>query len=347
LVNQDEIPHYRLPVYGYLTSYLKRYGYDLIICSEGIQKNNPYPVLFKFVKIQFSLLTIPKFINNHQIDAIIFWVNLRHLHLLPICLLVKFWLHKKVIYWGHGRDLADRRAWIKNFGYMIQQGLSDSIILYAEHLKKYLPARFHKKTFIANNTLYLGNEGAPIMARQEVLKKYGINSNKNVICVGRIQKRKKIENLAAAFLKMGRPDIGLILVGPDPDRILEKINGKNIFKLGPIYGERKLELLSIADVFCIPGAVGLSIVDAFHCGLPLVTEDGDESPEIMYLKDGVNGFIVPLGNINEMAKKLLLLIDNDALRLKFSEAAKKEIAINGNIDKMCSGFREALLYVIR
>ncbi len=132
---------------------------------------------------------------------------------------------------------------------------------------------------------------------------------------------------------------------PDPDGILNRIEGVNIYKLGPIYGEKKFDLLSAADVYCLPGAVGLSIIDAFHCGLPFVTEDGDESAEIMYLRDGVNGFIVPRGNIQEMTQKLQLLLDNDALRQQFSNAAKREIAENGSIDKLCVGFRDALFYV--
>jgi glycosyltransferase involved in cell wall biosynthesis len=79
----------------------------------------------------------------------------------------------------------------------------------------------------------------------------------------------------------------------------------------------------------------------------LVTEDGDESAEIMYLRSGVNGFVVPRDNIPELAQKLLLLLDNNALRQQFSDAARKEIAENGHIDKLCGGFRDALFYATR
>ncbi len=138
---------------------------------------------------------------------------------------------------------------------------------------------------------------------------------------------------------------GLILVGPDPEGVLNKIDGDNIYKLGPIYGDDKFDLLSASDVYCLPGAVGLSIIDAFHCGLPLVTEEGDESAEIMYLRNGINGFVVTRGNIVEMAQKLQLLLDNDVLRRQFSDAAKREVSENASIDKLCAGFRDALLYV--
>ena len=159
-----------------------------------------------------------------------------------------------------------------------------------------------------------------------------------------MQKRKRLDHLTEALSYMNRPDIGLILVGPDPEGVLDTIKGDNVYKLGPIYGDKKFDLLSVADVYCLPGAVGLSIIDAFHCGLPFVTEDGDESAEIMYLKNGVNGVIVPKGNIQELAQKLLLLIDDNQLRERFSLAAKQGIAENANMDKLCAGFRDALFY---
>ena len=345
LINQNRIPHYRIPVYGYLSRYLYSCGFEFIVASAGIQLGNPHPIEFQYAEIPLSVRSLMQFISRQRIDVIIFWVNMRHWYLLPTCLIAKVLLRRKIIYWGHGRDLADRKARIKNVAYATQQALSDSIILYAEHLKKYVPERFHRKVFVANNTLYLCYPGLPPEARENVLAEYGIHTKKNIICMGRMQKRKRLENLVAAFSHMNRRDIGLILVGPDQDGILNKIQGESIYKLGPIYGEKKFDLLSAADVYCIPGAVGLSIVDAFYCGLPLVTEEGDESPEIGYLKDGVNGFVVPRKNIPEMAQKLQLLLDNDALRRQFSEEAKKEIAENANIDKLCAGFRDALYYV--
>jgi glycosyltransferase involved in cell wall biosynthesis len=95
-------------------------------------------------------------------------------------------------------------------------------------------------------------------------------------------------------------------------------------------------------VYCLPGAIGLSIVDAFYCGLPVVTENVVHGPEIMYLKDGVNGFITPVGDIPQLTAMLKMLLTDDVLRRRFSLAAKSEIMTNGHIDRMCEGFRDAL-----
>ena len=65
---------------------------------------------------------------------------------------------------------------------------------------------------------------------------------------------------------------------------------------------------------------------------------------MMYLKNGVNGFIVPRGDIPEMARKLLLLLDDDTLRRQFSAAARTEMMENGHIDRLCGGFKKALSF---
>ena len=345
LIHAGTIPHYRVPIYSYLSNYLKRYGFEVMVMSNAIESGNLHPVDFQYVEMPLSVFTIARFIYRHQIEVIIDYMALRHWYLFPTYLIAKGILRRKILYWGQGCDLAATDAVIKNLAYRTELAMCDAIILYAEHLKKYVPRCLHKKIFVANNTLYLSYRGlADGISKEDILKKYSIKTTKNIICVGRMQKRKRLEHLLEALIHMNRPDIGLILVGPDTDGILDTFVGDNIYKLGPLYGNEKFDILSSADVFCLPGAVGLSIIDAFHCGLPIVTEEGDESAEIMYLKDGVNGFITPRGNIQALAQKLLLLIDNNEIRNRFSDAAKQEITVKGNIEHLCDGFRDALEY---
>lgn len=344
LLHGGIIPHYRVPIYGYLSRYLLPHGFDLMVTSDGIQADNPHPIDFKYEQMRLSTLSIAKLIYHQDIRIIIDFLIMKHLYMFPTYFIAKGLMRRKIIYWGQGCDLLDSKARIKNLAYATEQALCDAIILYADHLKRYVPTRFHNKTFIANNTLYIDYPGLAPEDRKNVLERYGIETPKNIICIGRMQKRKRLDRLVDALIQMNNSDVGLILVGPDPDGVLNEFEGEKIYKLGPIYGENRFDLLSAADIYCLPGAVGLSIIDAFYCGLPVVTEDGDESAEIMYLKDGVNGFIVNQGNIQEMAQKLQLLLEDDATRQKFSAAAKREIAENGGIEKLCAGFRDALFY---
>lgn len=345
IVNQSVVPHYRIPIYNYLGNYLHRYGFNLMVVASGIQAGNPFPTEFQFYEIPLSIITLTKFFRTHQIDVIISWVDMKHLFLFPMYIIAKGIMGKKMIYWGQGRDLLDKNARVKNLAYTLEQSFCDAIILYAEHLKKYVKKRFHKKLFIANNTLCISYRGLSSQKKEAVLSQYGIFTPKNIICIGRIQKRKRIDQLIKAFYYLNRPDIGLIIVGPDTEGILNNLKLKNIYRLGPIYGNKKYDLLAACEVACIPGAVGLSIVDAFHCGLPFITETGDESAEIMYLKDGVNGFLVQKGNVTEMAHKLQILLDDDNIRSLFSIKAKKEVQENADINNLCKGFLKALLFV--
>lgn len=346
LLHGGTLPHYRVPIYGHLGHYLKPYGLELLVTSEAIQKDNPHPLEFEYVGMRLSALNIGRLIFRRQIDVVIMFVDMRHPYLFPTYLITKGLLGRKMVWWGQGKDLAAPNAKLKNIAYATEQTLCDSIILYAEHLKKYLPKRFHHKTFVANNTLSISYQGLPAERKQAVLDEFGIHTKKNIICLGRLQKRKRVDILVAAHASMNRPDIGLILAGPDTEGVLKEVKGDNVFKIGPIYDSKKFDLLSASDVYCLPGAVGLSIVDAFHCGLPLITEGTYESAEMMYLKDGENGFLMKPGDVQDLANKLLLLLDNDYLRKKFSDAAKREISTNGHIDKLCAGFRDALLHAI-
>ena len=165
--------------------------------------------------------------------------------------------------------------------------------------------------------------------------------------VGRVQARKRIHDLLRAFGALGLNDCGLIIVGPDEEGILRDAvrTQPRVFPLGPLYGDKVLDLMRCADVCCIPGAIGLSIVDAMYCGLPVVTEQVTHGPEIMYLHEGENGFMVPVGDIEALADRLHLLLTDGDLRQRFSERARHEIATRGHIDELCKGVRDCLDYV--
>jgi glycosyltransferase involved in cell wall biosynthesis len=347
LINQERIPHYRVSVYNYLSQFLARHGVALSVVSEGVQPNSGQVVEFDHIQTRLGFFNLKRVIMDVDPHAVIYWVRLRHLYLFPLLVLLKA-LGKRSIYWGHGTDLSHGSGmWFKRWANSIEYEISDALILYGEHQRCTVKQRFHSKTFIANNTLCFNDHPGRVANRAASLAKHGITTRKNIICVGRMQKRKRLDHLFEAFKRMDNPDTGLILVGPDTDNVLADISGPRIYKLGPIYGDERLDLMSAADVFCLPGAVGLSIVDAFHCGLPLVTENGDESPEIMYLKDGINGMVVPRGDIRALADKLQLLLQNDKLRDTFSRAARQEIGTNGHIETMSRGFLEAIRHAGR
>jgi glycosyltransferase involved in cell wall biosynthesis len=89
------------------------------------------------------------------------------------------------------------------------------------------------------------------------------------------------------------PDFRMIIIGDgsDADRVQAFCQRKPWCRwVGAVHGIKRVKYLAQADVFLNPGMTGLSILDAFSVGIPFVTTDcGIHSPEIAYLKNGING----------------------------------------------------------
>ena len=346
LVHHDTmpLPHYRVSNYRYLRSYLLAYDYDLQVFADGVATHDSPGFPLAFAKMKLGKLV--RYIETTRPRVCILVLNHSKPYFFPFLLYLHF-RGVRIITWTHGTNLQ-RSSWLSAFVHHVEHELCDGIVLYAKHMTEYLLKRHQKKAFVANNTLNLTEYGPPERDRTSVLAKYGIHTPKNIIFVGRVQARKRIQDLLSAFGRLGLEDCGLIIVGPDEEGILKEtaMNQPRVFALGPLYGTEVLDLIASADVYCIPGAIGLGIVDAMFCGLPVVTEEVQHGPEIMYLREGENGFLVPKGDIAGLSDRLLLLLTSDELRRRFSERARQEIATCGNINELCTGVRECLDYVM-
>ena len=346
LIHQDKIQHYRVAIYNYLYRYLMGHNFHLEVISSGIENGNPHEVQFSYTKIALNYSALKNEFNKIKPDAVIYFVNLRHLYLFPLLFYEKL-RGVKILYWGHGINLQNKKS-IFNFAYHFLHMISDAIILYAPHLKEFVKRHYHHKIFIAYNTLNMTiYDDLSSFNRNEVLTHYNIKTSRNIVCIGRMEERKRILDLYEAYKQLNIDDVGLVIVGPDLDGVFEKIVGKQIYRISPTYGVEAINLLKACDVYCLPGHVGLGIVDAFYCGLPIVTEAVDHAPEIFYLRNGVNGFMVPKGDIDALSKKLMLLLNDSKLRQLFSENAIETIRKEGHINRMCEGFVNALQFVFQ
>jgi glycosyltransferase involved in cell wall biosynthesis len=223
--------------------------------------------------------------------------------------------------------------------------LSDAIILYSENEKKYIRNKNHFKTFIANNTLNLEDLSFERDIERDkvfVKEKYNLESENNILFVGRITKNKEIDVLLSCF-KNTKAEV--VLVGPGLNENLRKVvdNTPNYHYLGEIYDREELSaLFNTSKLFCIPGNLGLALIEALYWGQPTITLDGANTPEIIYLKDGKNGYIVK--NKEELEKKALELLTNKELYLKFSENARDTFLNEAHISKMFQGFLDAVYF---
>ncbi|MEL7669198.1 glycosyltransferase [Methanobacterium sp.] len=114
-------------------------------------------------------------------------------------------------------------------------------------------------------------------------KKYGLNNQKILLFLNRINKVKGIDLLLQSYAELGMNETMLVIVGPD-DGYLEEINklikkldiADKILYVGPLYGKEKLEAYTDANVYILPSlfeSFGNTVVEALMCGTPVITTE--------------------------------------------------------------------------
>ena len=107
-----------------------------------------------------------------------------------------------------------------------------------------------------------------------------------LLFLGRLHHKKGLDLLTQAFAAIagGHPDLDLVVAGPDEgmQSTVERLSAEagiasRVRIIGPVYGRKKVELMTQASVFVLPSHqenFGISAVEAAACGLPLVVSDG-------------------------------------------------------------------------
>ncbi|HEY5753629.1 MAG TPA: glycosyltransferase [Chthoniobacterales bacterium] len=344
----NKIPHYRVSVYNYLRRRFLETGWDLKVASNGVADDNRLDIKFDFRRIDFRFSEYRRLIGDIKPDVVIL-----HLHLK----LGSFWslihwlkMHRiPIVSWTKGANLDKLESQTRYYLFNYSHFLSDALILYSSNQTACIAARSRHKIFTANNTVNFEDYPDVPESKVQIRAEFGIPFEKVVLFAGTMGvngERKKVNHLIRIFAQIDRRDVGLVLVGEGLTMEQQKmINPKNTRYLGPVHDAGNLKISKLfkqADIFSVPGHLGLALNQALYWGLPVVTESGDQPPEIQYLKSGRNGFIVAEDNLDELKEKLLYLLDNDAVRSRFSRNARGDILRDASIEGMFSGFCNAV-----
>jgi glycosyltransferase involved in cell wall biosynthesis len=345
LLISNKVFHYRVANYNYFARRFRELGWEFSVRANELQKNNPYPPEFDFRAIPFGFFAYKREIERLQPDVVILFLHLKNLFIWPLL----HWLKFKgipVVYWNKGINLEVENPGWRNHLFYYVHSRCDAILLYSQKHVTDIQPKNRQKVFVAANTINLDALPVVTQSREEIKREFGIPFEKVVLFVGRMRSVKKVDHLIAAFNEIEDPGVGCVIVGDAMGQDLAAMaRRKNVLYLGEVFdpkNERVSKLFKAADLFCIPGDVGLGLNEAFHWGLPVVTEDGLQPPEIHYMTHGRNGFVVPDGDIAALRARILQLLRDDDLRARFAQAAREDIAREASIERMFSGFRDCV-----
>lgn len=147
--------------------------------------------------------------------------------------------------------------------------------------------------------------------------------HKVLIHISNFRKVKNIPDIVKSFKRITENTAATLLLvgeGPEKEAIEQLVRTLGLEQQVIFTGKRDdlAELLSISDLMMHLSekeAFGLVLLEALACGVPSVATTCGGIPEV--IKDGVNGFLVSLGDIEGAAQKALTLLGDQALHEAF------------------------------
>lgn len=193
--------------------------------------------------------------------------------------------------------------------------LTDKVVFQTIRSQSYFNERVKRNSVIIHNPV-------------KVEVKASRNKNKQIVAVGRLENQKNHALLIDAFQEVHKihPEYKLFIYG---EGSLRRTLATKIKKLGlnevismPGNIENIHQEMAKSDIFVLPSNYeGLSnaLLEALMMGLPCISTNCAGSDEI--IKDGENGYLVGVGNKNELSAKIVRLIENHELRIEIGDKA--------------------------
>ncbi len=176
-----------------------------------------------------------------------------------------------------------------------------------------------------------------------------------IIHIGRLVKWKKIHQIIHAVAKIKNiiPDIELIIIGKGKEEIslkalVKELNlEENIIFIGGVYDNETLgRYLQASSVYVLAGMGGLSINQAMAFGKPVVCSIADGT-EKRLVKDGYNGFYFKSDDIDDLAEKIIRILNNEELRIRMGKNSLQIIKEDVNVHRVIKGYIDAFNYVMK
>jgi glycosyltransferase involved in cell wall biosynthesis len=242
---------------------------------------------------------------------------------------------------------------------------SDAIVVYGEHVKRYLltegvsPERVFVTRHSVDNELY--NRPVEQAKKDNLRRQLRIEPDKKIILyLGRLEEIKGLRFLIEGFAALKRADAVLVIAGDGSLRAeLEKLvqeehltDSVRFANYVPI--DQAILYYSIAWVLVLPSITmptgkelwGLVVNEAFNQGVPVIATEAVGAAAGGMIEHGDNGLVVPEQDSAALAQALGLILDDADLHDQLSKNAQKRIE-SWTQNDMAQGFEEAINYLTK
>lgn len=324
-----------------LAKYLPKDKFELTICSlrkNGVEETGPLldalgvPYFFARYRVK-DVSKLPDFFNANRLIKQYGPFDIQHsfdFTTLPLEALIAKMYGRKFIHQQRNLNQGGHRLML-----LLRILLSIKVIACSPNIKVFLTEAGIKKTKIV--VIALGLDGSPDILQSTEIKRVFRDENPSLLMVSNIVPLKRIQDAIAAvrILWTNNPGIQLRIVGAEFDAAykasLDKLIvtnqlQKNIFFLGSLGNTDVLEEMRKSDIFihCAEHeAFGWVLLEAFSQRLPVIAANAEGPSDI--IRDGENGFLYPVGDVNALTGKILTLLENPELRQKLTENALADV----------------------
>ncbi len=369
---QHRLLHYRGPLFDRIKQLCKERGIEFRLVHgqpsprEQLRKDTGHLAWADQVRNRFLRLgkkdliwqPFPKELRHA--DLIIIMQESRIISNYPI-LLRRRAGHSRVAYWGHGRNFqsASPHGIREQWKAMLVNKV-DWWFAYTKTTKRILESSGFPETRITclNNAI----DNAAFISdlarvKNEDLKRLrseldlAENAPLGLLCSS-LYPEKRLDLLIRAGESIHEviPDFRLAIIGDGPGaEKLRDISSDHpwVHIAGMKTGVEKAVYFRLAKVILNPGAVGLHVLDAFCAALPLFTTNtARHGPEIDYIENGVNGYVLP-DDPDRYAKSVLALLGDPDKYAEVSAAAfeaSKLYTLDNMAERFVDGIERCLTH---
>ncbi len=177
----------------------------------------------------------------------------------------------------------------------------------------------------------------------------------SIICVSRLEEGKGQDLLLAAFklVKQKYQDAALFITGESSwstalKKLAEKLEiAPSVTFLGRV--PSSLEWMSKCQVCVFPSVwelegFGLVMIEAMALGKPIVAFHVGPAPEIIVADQ--NGFLAEKGNVQDLAKQLMLALENSPKNKKLGQQAEKDFFERYQIEKVATLYNNCFIHIM-